>query len=102
MKQLEIYKKALRILGRAEVDTDKFGYAYWVDETYVFGALCILICALSRSSDEVATRFKRDSEKVLGNKLNDSKYWFTDIKEDELKARSEERRVGKAATERSR
>lgn len=89
MKQIEIYKKALRILKRAKTNTDKLGYAYWVDETYIFGALCILICGLSRSSYEVAERFKRDSEIVLGKELDENGLWFTTIETDEPKARKE-------------
>lgn len=99
MKQVDIYKEALRILERAEVNTDKFGYAYWVYEIYIFGALCILICDLSRSSSrvitqevitqKVITRFKRDSEVVLGKELDEGGLWFTEIEEDEPKARAE-------------
>ena len=94
MKQVEVYKEALRILERAEVDTDKLGYAYWVDETYIFGALCILICDTYRSSSrvitqKVITRFKRDSQVVLGKELDEGYLWFTKIEEDEPKARQE-------------
>lgn len=94
VKQLDIYKEAIRVLERAEVNTDKLGYAYWVDETYIFGALCILICDLSGSSSrvitqEVITRFKRDSEVVLGKELDEDDLWFTCINDCEPKARAE-------------
>lgn len=89
MKQAEIYKEALRIMEQAKVTTTWLGRVSWKFETHHFWALCPLIRDIISEDIRVFSRFKRDSEKVLGNKLNDSKYWFTDIKEDELKARQE-------------
>lgn len=89
MKQLEIYKEALRIMEKAKVTTTWLGYTYWMVESYLFWGLCRLIDDLSLSSDEVTARFKRDSEMTLGRKLYAGDLWFTHIKEDEPKAISE-------------
>ena len=89
MIQLEIYKKALRILEKAMVSTDRRGYAYWTTETYLFWALCRLILDISTRNPVVITRFKRDSEKLLGRELDGDDLWFTTIETDEPKARAE-------------
>src|SRR5690625_7508559 len=89
MKQVEIYKKALRLLGKARVSTAKRGFIYWTAETFHFAVLCHLIFDLSSSSDEVNVRFKRDSEIVLGRELDEDDLWFTDMEDDEPKARQE-------------
>ena len=89
MKQIEIYKKALRVLKKAEVSTSRRGYVYWTAETFHFAGLCKLIDDISTSSDEVNVRFKRDSEIVLGKELDEDDLWFTDIDGDEPKARAE-------------
>lgn len=89
MKQVEIYKKALRVLEKARVSTSRRGYVYWTFETFLFVGLCKLIDDISSSSDEVTARFKRDSEIVLGKELDEDDFWLTDINEDEPKARAE-------------
>lgn len=89
MKQVEIYKKALRVLKKAEVSTARRGFVYWTAETFHFAGLCKLIDDISSSSDGVKVRFKRDSETVLGKELDEDDLWFTDIDEDEPKARQE-------------
>ena len=89
MKQIEIYKKALRVLKKAKVSTSRRGYVYWTAETFHFAGLCKLIDDLSLSSDEVNVRFKRDSELVLGRELDEDDLWFTDMEDDEPKARQE-------------
>ena len=90
MIQLEIYKKALRLLEKARAASNsRSGHTYWMVETYLFVGLCRLIYDLSLSSDEVTARFKRDSEIVLGKELDEDDLWFTDIDEDEPKARAE-------------
>jgi|SRR5690625_3773926 len=89
MKQIEVYKEALRVLEKAEVSTSRGGYTYWTFETFLFVGLCRLIYDISLSSDKATAWFKRDSEIVLGRELDEDDFWFTDIKEDELKARQE-------------
>src|SRR5699024_10375362 len=89
MKQVEIYKKALRLLEKARVSTARRGFVYWTAETFHFAGLCKLIDDISSSSDGVKVRFKRDSETVLGKELDEDDLWFTDIDEDEPKARQE-------------
>ena len=89
MEQIEIYKKALRLLEKARVSTARRGFVYWTAETFHFAGLCKLIDDISSSSDGVKVRFKRDSETVLGKELDEDDLWFTDIDEDEPKARQE-------------
>ena len=89
MKQVEIYKKALRLLEKARVATSRRGFAYWTAETFHFAGLCKLIDDISSSSDGVKVRFKRDSETVRGKELDEDDLWFTDIDRDEPKARAE-------------
>ena len=90
MKQVEVYKEALRIMEKARATYNfRSGYTYWLVESYFFGGLCRLIDDLSLSSDEVTARFKRDSEKLLGRELDGDDLWFTTIETDEPKARAE-------------
>lgn len=89
MKQIEIYKKALRVLKKAEVSTSRGGYTYWTFETFLFVGLCRLIYDISLSSDKATAWFKRDSEIVLGRELDEDDLWFTDMEDDEPKARQE-------------
>lgn len=90
MKQVEVYKEALRILDKARVAyCFRSGYSYWTVESYLFGGLCRLIDDISSSSDEVNVRFKRDSEVVIGKELDEGVLWFTKIEEDEPKAKKE-------------
>ena len=90
MIQLEIYKKALRLLEKARAaSSSRSGYTYWMVETYLFGGLCRLIDDISMSSDKVTARFKRDSEIVLGKELDEDDLWFASIYTDEPKARAE-------------
>lgn len=89
MRQIDIYKKALRVLEKARVATARRGFVYWTAETFHFGGLCKLIDDLSIASAEVISRFKRDSEVVLGKELDEDDLWFTCMEEDEPKARQE-------------
>ena len=89
MKQVEVYKEALRIIEKARVSTARRGFVYWTAETFHFAGLCKLIDDISSSSVGVNVRFKRDSEIVLGKELDEGDLWFADIDEDEPKARAE-------------
>src|SRR5690625_5166000 len=88
-RQVEIYKEALKVLEKSRVSTSRRGYIYWTAGTYFFVGLCKLIDDISLSSDEATARFKLDSELVLGKELDEDDFWFTDIEEDEPKARQE-------------
>ena len=89
MRQIDIYKKALRVLEKARVSTSRRGYVYWTAETFHFAGLCKLLYDISLSSDKVTAWFKRDSEIVLGRELDEDDLWFTDMEDDEPKARAE-------------
>ena len=104
MTQLEIYKVALRVMDNAKFEKEV--HPWWqaninlsingttLDKGICFSGLCclvwgIIIASGSEESVKMELRFIEDSEKVLGNGFNDSKYWFTDMEEDEPKARAE-------------
>ena len=89
MKQIEIYKKALKVMEKARVSTSRMGHAYWTAETFLFVGLCRLIYDLSTASTEATARFKLDSEIVIGKELDEDDFWLIDINEDEPKARAE-------------
>lgn len=94
MKQVDIYKKALKVMEGAVLVRNDLGITYWEYNGAKFSGLCYLIWVIIlevgiTEAVEMELRFIEDSEKVLGNKLNDSKYWFTDIEEDEPRARQE-------------
>ena len=89
IKQLKAYKKALEVLEKAEVTTDKSGSLYWVNEKCLFEGLCYLIRNLSQTNTKVITQFKRDSEVMLGKELYEGVLWFTQIDYNEPKARQE-------------
>ena len=89
MKQVEIYKEALRILEKAKVTITWVGYVVWKFETFHFWALCPLIRDITSEDSRVLSRFKRDSEIVLSRNLLEDDLWFTDINKDEPKARKE-------------
>src|SRR5690625_4134043 len=87
MKQVEIYKKALEVLKKAEVSSGKLGF--WTFETFLFVGLCPLIKDITSEDSRVLSRFKQDSEIVLCRKLHEGDFWFTEIEVDEPKARAE-------------
>lgn len=89
MTQLEIYKKALRIMEKAGVSSDKLGFDFWAFETLHFWALCPLIRDNAPEDSRVPSRFKKDSEIVLDKELDEDRFWFTNMNEDEPKARKE-------------
>ena len=88
MRQLKTYKKALEVLEKADITTNKKGHVFWVFDIYYAGALCYLIRDISKNST-VITQFRRDSEIVLGRELYEDDLWFTNINKDEPKARAE-------------
>lgn len=86
---MKVYKKALRIMEEAKVTTTWLGRVSWKFEMQHFWALCPLIRDIISEDIRVLSRFKRDSEIVLSRNLLENDFWFTDIKEDEPKARAE-------------
>ena len=90
MEQVDVYKKALRLLEKARAASfPRSGCTCWMAESYLFGGLCRLIYDLSTRNYAVIRQFKRDSETVLGKELDEGVLWFTKIEEDEPKARAE-------------
>ena len=89
MKQVEVYKEALRIIEKAKLTITWVGYVFWKFETFCFWSLCPLIRDITSEDSRVISRFKRDSETVLSRKLREDDLWFTHINKDEPKARKE-------------
>lgn len=89
MKQVEVYKEALRIMERAKLTITWVGYVFWKFETFCFWSLCPLIRTITSEDRRVISRFKLDSETVLSRNLLENDLWFTHINKDEPKARKE-------------
>ena len=89
MKQVEIYKEALKVMRDARVHS-----IGWWEFGYKFAGLCALIHRIADplpcdGPSEAEKQFVRDSERVLGRGLPPDDYWFTEIEHNEPKARAE-------------
>ena len=90
MKQLEVYKEALKVMEGARVVRDNFGFRYWKYDEVEFAGLCSLLQGVLLVGSHSLGQFTLDSEKVLGvERLPRLKFWFTDLEVDEPFARKE-------------
>ena len=102
MRQVDLYKEALRQIRGAEHLGPIGFYDAWRSESGDFKGLCTLISNIAwrswgprhpeRDSSSVRAlelQFRLDSEKLLGHELDTDKFWFTNMLTDEPKARKE-------------
>ena len=90
MKQLEAYKRALKVMEGAVVVRDNFGFKYWKYNGVEFAGLCSLLQVVPTVVNCSSYQFVQDSKKVL-DKVDLPRFglWFTNMDDDEPKARAE-------------